>query len=124
MLKRKDVNSAQRLRDEYLAFARKQIEYFGQLSQKIFGREIPQVGLLHANRLNADTIDDILQIYKDLGYKFVTLAEAQSDPAYKTPDTYFNEFGWMWGYRWAKEKHIKVDGRLEPEVPEWIESYK
>ena len=124
MLKRKDTNSAQRLRDEYLAFTRKRIEYFGQLGQKIFGREVPQVSLLHANRLNADTINDILRIYKDLNYKFVTLEVAQADPAYKTPDTYFTEFGWMWGYRWAKEKHIKVDGSLEPEVSEWIENYK
>jgi peptidoglycan/xylan/chitin deacetylase (PgdA/CDA1 family) len=124
MLKRKDTNSANRLQDEYLAFTRKRIEYFGQLGQKIFGRDIPQVTLLHANRLNADTISDILKIYLDLGYQFVTLEKAQSDPAYKTPDTYFNEYGWMWGYRWAKEKHIKVDGRLEPEVPEWVENYK
>lgn len=124
MLKRKYKDSAQRLRGEYLALTRKRIEYFRQLSQKIFNRDIPQVALLHANRLNADTIDDILKIYQDLDYTFVTLEEAQSDPAYKTPDTYFTEYGWMWGYRWAKEKHIQVDGRLEPEIPDWIENYK
>jgi hypothetical protein len=32
-------------------------------------------------------------------------------------------FGWMWGYRWAKELNVKVDGRTEPEVPAWIENY-
>jgi hypothetical protein len=30
----------------------------------------------------------------------------------------------MWGYRWAKELDVKVDGRTEPEVPAWIENYK
>jgi hypothetical protein len=29
----------------------------------------------------------------------------------------------MWGYRWAAERGVKVNGRLEPEPPEWIVNY-
>jgi len=29
----------------------------------------------------------------------------------------------MWGYRWAKELDIKVDGSLESEPPAWIAQY-
>ncbi len=29
----------------------------------------------------------------------------------------------MWGYRWAKERGVKVNGKLEPEVPEWVTEY-
>lgn len=124
MLAHKDTNSARRFRAEYLAFTRKEIEYYGQLSQGIFNRDIPQVMLLHASRLNADTMNQVLQIFSELDYKFVSLEEAQADAAYKMPDTYFTKFGPMWGYRWATQKHIKVDGKLEPEVPDWIENYK
>ena len=53
-------------------------------------------------------------------YSFVSLQQAQSDPAYNTPDTYVKNYEVMWGYRWAEERHIKVNGKLEPEPPNWI----
>jgi len=40
----------------YLTYTAVEIEYYASLHEKIFGREIPQVMLLHANRLNADVI--------------------------------------------------------------------
>jgi peptidoglycan/xylan/chitin deacetylase (PgdA/CDA1 family) len=124
MLDRHDTTSAQRLRAEYLEFTRKVVEYYGRLSEQIFGHEIPQIIVLHANRLNADTLDQTLKIFEKLNYKFVTLEEAQADPAYKTPDTFLTAFGLMWPYRWAKERNIKVDGKLEPQEPAWVEGYK
>ncbi len=27
----------------------------------------------------------------------------------------------MWGYRWAKELNVKVNGRDEPNPPAWID---
>lgn len=123
MLSRKDMHSAQRLRDDYLTFTEKQIEYFSALDQRLFGHQIPEVMLLHANQLNADMLNKILNIFERMHFRFVTLAEAQSDPAFRTPDTFVTADGWMWGYRWAKELKVAVDGRLEPEVPAWIEEY-
>lgn len=79
--------------------------------------------LLHANRLNADVIDQVLAIFAQQQYRFVTLEAAQADPAYKTPDILAIRDGWMWGYRWARELGVKVDGRLETEPPDWIIQY-
>lgn len=124
MLDRHDNQAARRLRNEYLDYSRKELEYFGEVGKQIFGREIPQVMLLHANRLNADTLDDVLTIFEKAGYRFVTLQQAQSDEAYKTPETHFTSYGWMWAYRWAKTLNVKVDGSKEPEVSQWIENYK
>ena len=120
MLEERDSRSARRLRSAYLSYTEKEINYYSQLDRQIFGRDIPHVMLLHANRLNADTIDQLLKIFEHMEFRFVTLSEAQSDPAYRTPDTYVTPEGPMWGYRWAHELNIKVDGRLEPEVPAWI----
>jgi peptidoglycan/xylan/chitin deacetylase (PgdA/CDA1 family) len=122
-LHKQDLRSAQRLRSAYLAFTETEVEYYSRLDQQVFGREIPHVMLLHANRLNADTLDRILSIFEHMHYRFVTLDKAQSDRAYKTPDTFATPYGWMWGYRWAKELNVKVDGKLEPEVPAWVTSY-
>jgi hypothetical protein len=29
----------------------------------------------------------------------------------------------MWGYRWAKERNVKVNGSLEPDPPQWVFEY-
>ncbi len=124
MLDRHDPQSAARLRTDYLEYTRQEIEYYSKLNRQIFGHEIPQVMVLHANRINADMLEQVLQIFEKLNYKFVSLQKAQADPAYRTPDTFFTPFGPMWGYRWARELNVKVDGLTEPEVPAWVENYK
>jgi hypothetical protein len=123
MLAKKDDAQAAKLRAEYLAYTAVEIDYYASLHRQIFGREIPQVMLLHANRLNADVLDEILSIFEKKQYGFVPLETAQSDPAYRVPDTFVTKFGPMWGYRWAKELGIEVDGSLESEPPAWIAQY-
>lgn len=124
MLDRHDAQSVARLRTDYLEYTQQEIEYYDKLNKQIFGHEIPQVIVLHANGLNADMMDQVLRIFEKLNYKFVSLQEAQADPPYRTADTFLNAAGPMWGYRWARELNVKVDGRTEPEVPAWIENYK
>jgi peptidoglycan/xylan/chitin deacetylase (PgdA/CDA1 family) len=123
MLERKDEAAAERLRTAYIEYTGRELEYYSQLHKQIFGHEIPHVMLLHANRLNADTIDDVLGVFEKAEYRFVTLRQAQSDPAYKTPAALTSD-GPMWGYRWARTLNIKVDGSREPEVPAWVAEYK
>jgi peptidoglycan/xylan/chitin deacetylase (PgdA/CDA1 family) len=123
MLQKNDSASAQRLRAEYIAYTSTEIDYYASLNKQIFTYEPPEVMLMHDNPLNADTIDDILKLFEEKGYKFATLKTAQSDPAYKTPDTYVNKFGPMWGYRWAQELKVKVNGSLETEPPKWVLDY-
>lgn len=123
MLARNDTASAARLRAYYLAYTSTEIDYYAGLHKQIFGREIPHVMLLHVNRLNADVIDDVLKLFEQKHYAFVALDQALADPAYGTPDTYATPYGWMWGYRWAKELGVKVNGALETEPPPWIAQY-
>ncbi len=123
MLAKKDEAQAVKLRAEYLAYTAVEIDYYASLHKQIFGREIPQVMVLHANRLNADILEEILSLFEEKKYRFVSLEAAQSDPAYRVPDTFVTKFGPMWGYRWAKELGIEVDGSLESEPPAWIAQY-
>ena len=123
LLSRKEIASADRLRAEYLAYTSSEIDYYSNLNKQVFGYEPPQVMLLHANRLNADTMEQLLALFEAKHYGFVSLEKAQSDPAFRTPDYFVSQYGPMWGYRWAAERHLKVDGKLEPEPPKWILSY-
>lgn len=120
MLARGDARSATRLRREYLAFTAAQIDYFRKLNAQVLGYEPPEVMLIHDNRLNADLIDDLLALFEARQYSWVSLTQAESDPVYRAPDSFVTSYGPMWAYRWAKERGVKVDGRLEPEPPQWI----
>jgi peptidoglycan/xylan/chitin deacetylase (PgdA/CDA1 family) len=123
MLAKNDGVAAQKLRGEYLAYSSAEIDYYAALNKQVFGYEPPQVMLLHDNRLNADVIEQVLQLFEEKQYRFVSLDAAQADPAYRTPDTYITKFGPMWGYRWANERNVKVNGSLEPDPPKWILEY-
>lgn len=79
--------------------------------------------LFHDNPLNADTIEAVLGLFEQRGYRFVSLAQALRDHAYPVPETYITKYGPMWGYRWAQEKQVKVEGRNEPDPPAWIGQY-
>src|SRR5262249_11437412 len=83
----KDEALAKRLRAEYLDFTISATDFAEHVSPKIFGREIPQTLLLHANDLNADCLDDLLSRFESRGYRFITLDEAMNDSAYLTKDT-------------------------------------
>jgi peptidoglycan/xylan/chitin deacetylase (PgdA/CDA1 family) len=123
MLANKDTASAARLRTDYLAYTSAEIDFYAGLHQQIFGHEIPQVMLLHVNKLNADMINSVLALFVQKKYRFVSLDTALSDPAYAAPDEFVTKQGWMWAYRWAKELGVHVNGSAEPEPPDWIVHY-
>ena len=123
MLAKHDDVSIAKLRADYLAYTSAEIDYYAALNKQALGYEPPEIMLLHDNQLNADMIDDVLALFEKKGYRFVSLSDAESDPIYKQPDTYITAYGPMWGYRWAKERGVKVNGKLEPEVPEWVTEY-
>lgn len=116
-------DTAQRILAAYLDHTRAQIDWYGQLDRKVLGYEPPAIMLLHLNRLNADAMEHVLTIFRQRGYRFVTLADAQADPAYRDPLSFVTQYGPMWGYRWAKERGVEAEGRLEKEPPEWIANY-
>ena len=123
MLANHDRAAAARLRADYLAFTAAQIDYFDKLNRQVLGYDAPQIMLIHDNQLNADVIDKLVKIFRDKQYGFVTLTEAEADPAYQAPDTFVTKYGPMWAYRWARERNVMVNGRLEPDPPKWITEY-
>lgn len=64
--------------------------------------------LLHATRLNADSIDDLAKILARRGLRGVTLDEVMKDPAYRLPDNYAGRDGIDWMERWSDELHKEL----------------
>ena len=104
---------------DYIPYLTKVVEFFEKRSIEVTGHEIPQILLIHANQLNADQMPQILDMFRNRGYQFITLKEALKDPAYSMPDDYTGQGGFTWIYRWSKTRKMKFD-TFEPEPPQWI----
>jgi len=104
------------LESEYLAHLKQAVTTYESMSQQLFGRQIPQIFLVHANRLNAKTLDRMLATLQAMGYSFITLEEALRDDAYRSPDLPSGQFGPSWLTRWAQQRRAKltVFGHADP----------
>lgn len=60
----------------YLAYIWKQTLRAEERSKKAGGQPVKQILLIHANLLNSLCLGDIIEMYKNNGYKFITLDEA------------------------------------------------
>lgn len=115
-----DTELARRLREAYLDLTFAATEFAEKVSPQIFGREIPQLLLIHSNDITADTLDEILNRYKARGYTFVSLDTVMADPAYQTKDTYVTKYGPTWFFRWSQSKGLDVSFRGDPDPPKWV----
>ncbi len=81
---KKDPNAdVSAIRAAYLAHVRQRALAYRELSQKLQGRDIPQVLLIHHNLLNALWLDDVLAQFRQMGWKIVAPDEAFADPVYQ-----------------------------------------
>ena len=117
----KDRRARKKLANEYVAYMERKTDYWERSGRALFDRDIPQVLLVHANRLNADQFDRIIAMLLKRGYRFVTLDAAVSDAAYLSPDTFIGAGGISWIHRWTLTKSGSA-GILpdEPAVPAWV----
>ncbi len=119
-LEKGDEALAKRLREEYLNYTIAATEFAEKISPQVFGREIPQLLLLHVNDITADTLDEMLRRFAERGYKFVTLDTVMADAAYQTKDTYVTKCGPTWLWRWTKSKGMDLDFAGDPDPPKWV----
>jgi peptidoglycan/xylan/chitin deacetylase (PgdA/CDA1 family) len=116
-----DRRQRKKLANAYVAYMERKTDYWERSARKVFGRDIPQVLLVHANRLNADNFDRVAAMLVKRGYAFVTLDGAVSDPAYASPDTFTGAGGISWIHRWALTKGgMSLVLPDEPAVPAWV----
>ncbi|MGE5352296.1 MAG: polysaccharide deacetylase family protein [Acidobacteriota bacterium] len=118
---RGDKEMMKKIAEAYIPYMESKFEYFEKQSMKLFGREVKQVLLVHANTINSEHFGEIAQMLKNRGYKFVTLGEAISDSAYKLPDTFTGAGGISWLHRWAyTQGHRREFFAGEPVTPEFV----
>jgi peptidoglycan/xylan/chitin deacetylase (PgdA/CDA1 family) len=117
-LRRADRTAARRIADDYLRYIDEVFSFFEEVSRRTAGREIAQVLILHANSLNADRFGAVADAIARRGYRFVPLAEALEDSAYRRPDDFVGAPSNSWFNHWevtAGRKPIPT-----PAPPQWI----
>ncbi len=116
--KRGDTALQKKLVDSYLDYSDKVFDYDEQFAVRIMGYEPKQILLIHANQLEADHINELFDVFRKRGYRFIALEDALSDSAYSLPDTYVGEEGTGWLDHWAITMGKPPQG--EPVFPQWV----
>ncbi|MDQ3800296.1 MAG: polysaccharide deacetylase family protein [Acidobacteriota bacterium] len=113
----KDKPMMKRVADEYLKYVAVKFDYCEKISGEMFARPVRHILLLHANELNADNFDELVNVIKSKGYRFITLERALEDPIYQFPDKYNATSDWL--SMWAFSKGKKFDA--PPQPPDFIQ---
>lgn len=109
----------QRLAQTYLDFTFAETAFEETIAAQLFGHDIPQTLLIHSNDITADNLDKMLTAFEGRGYRFITLAQAMADDAYRTQDG-VTKAGPTWLWRWMKSKGMNLNFRDEPDPPAWV----
>lgn len=73
-----------RLEQMYLAAVRQSIAVDRETARRLYGRDIPYVLLMHVSAMSAHMMPQVLRLYRDAGYRFVSLPKAESAPVYRS----------------------------------------
>ena len=69
-------------RDYYLEHMWDRAQYYEALSQKALGRSVAHTILTHFNLLNGLFLNDLIQMFKDKGWKWIDAEKAFADPVF------------------------------------------
>jgi len=106
-----DTASIDAMKRQYFQEVDAGIAQMKENSRRVFGRVIPQVLLTHLGGWSAVTLPEVLRRLDAAGARYVTLAEAQRDPAYAQVG------GGSLITRVAKERGIKLaEGDPQPRL--------
>jgi len=95
-LGRHDDVLASELRAAYVEHMVSTLRAARDLAVAKLGHDVPQITLMHVNRLAADHVADVLSALRARGVRFISLPEALADPVYSLPDAYTGGCGCSW----------------------------
>lgn len=72
-----------KLEQTYLDSARENIAVARETASLLYGRDIPYVLLMHISAMSAHMMQQVIRLYRDAGFRFVSLPQAESDDAYR-----------------------------------------
>ena len=116
-IRRHDAADAARVQRAYLDYTAKVVAWYRMAGLELLGRRPSFVFLLHATRLNADSLDPLAGILRRNDLHAITLDRAMKDPAYGISDAYAGPNGDEWLSRWSLTLHKDLPWNSFPEPP-------
>ncbi len=118
----KDSAMMKKIGMAYVDYMEEKTAYFERQSKKLWNYEIKQILLLHANHLNADYLDALLERMEKRNYDFISLEKALTDKVYESEDTFVGKAGISWIDRWALSMGKKGSFfQGEPRTPQFVQ---
>lgn len=114
--KNNDTAKMSEIIKKYLNFTSSRIDFFENFSDAVLGYQVKQILLLHANELNADCIDELVKLFVQKKYKFISLDEALQDKAYRLSECVKPD-NVTWIYRWGCAAGKLTYSHQEPKPP-------
>jgi peptidoglycan/xylan/chitin deacetylase (PgdA/CDA1 family) len=112
---KRDEGAVASLHDSYLATADKYITYSRTLSQRLYGHDIPYVLLLHVGAFDAKMLPELIGLFRKRGFEFVSLPQAQADPAYSVDPKVAYPGGGLLMELLASTRKVDMPNATEPE---------
>lgn len=112
-MEKHDTQAIEWLKSSYLTTASDSVVLDRKLSSMLFGRDIKYVLLMHIGGFDSVMLPELLDLMKKQGFEFVSLPEAQKDPAYQSDPDAPLKFGGTLLEQLIESKHMKY-----PPVPE------
>ena len=91
----------------YMDAAKQNIPIARQTAHLLYGRDIPYVLLMHVSAMSAHMMPQVIRTYREAGFRFVTIGQAESDPVYRA-DIDPSLPGPMPDWKLAQQKGVKL----------------
>jgi len=119
--KSNDTELRKKIATDYVDYMEVKLLFYERMSEDLYGRKIAQTLLIHANFLNANHVDELMDMYQKHGYSFVSQSAVLQDAAYRSEVTRFGDWGISWLDRWAMTHGKKGEFfKGDPTVPDYI----
>ena len=112
-VEKKDTKAIEWLKSSYLQTAKDDIALDRKLSVMLFGRDIKYVLLMHIGALDSVLLPDLLDLFKKEGFDFISLEEAEKDPAYQSDPDAALKFGGTFLEQLTESRHLKYPPHAE-----------
>ena len=123
-VEKKDEKAIAWLKESYLDTAFEYIALDQKMAQQLFHRDIKHVLLLHVGAFDALILPQLLDRMKKQGFTFVTLEEAQADPAYQADPDAALKYGGTLLDQFFDSRHLAYPPHAEKPMKELSEICK
>jgi uncharacterized protein (TIGR02246 family) len=122
--RRGDEAALARIAEAYHESLHLSVRHHEATGDRLFGREVPQILLLHASEVSAAQWDRLFRWLRDRGYRFAGADEVLSDPAFAAPHAYVGPRGFsLWDRllveRRREEARREIEALITRQVGAW-----